>query len=184
MPKEIAVSPIVTKIESFSITNVDTMEEAVALLSLANRELDRLTEDREKITKPMNDALKEVRARYKPAESRLEGGINVLRKLITNYQTLMTAQAQKKQQQIAKKAGRTMSMETAMVKIAAVSEPEQRVITASGSVSFRTVPTYAIEDITKVPYEYLVVDMAKVKKEPKPIPGIKYGSEQQPINRR
>lgn len=185
------IPKIARELESFAITDEATMSQAVSLLSLANKELDRLTTDREKLTKPMNEALKQIRSRYKPAESRLEGAISVLRKLMTLYQTGKTDQALRKAEKIAGRVGAgkgSLKPETAMDKIAEIDTPAIQVKTEAGMVSFRAVTTYEVENIKDVPYEYLEVDMTKVRnafmKQNIRIKGINYSTEQQPINRR
>lgn len=188
MNTEITIPPIALKLETFEITNKETMEQAVHLLSLGNRELDKLTADREKLTKPMNDALKEIRSRYKPAESRLESGIAFLRKLISSYQTDQKALALAKATKIAARVGKgTLKAETAIDKISALATPDERVATGAGSVSFRTVRKFELTNLALVPLEYHELSEAKIKTALKlgvEVPGVRYFDEEVPINRR
>lgn len=174
----------IPKIDTIAITDEKSMQGAVSVLSMLNTALDKLTTDKEKLTKPMNEVLKEIRSRYAPKIGELEDAIAYVRKQMTTYQTEETKRLATIAEQIAEKAGTELTFEEASTEIGALVKPDSQVRTAQGMVSFRTVPTYEVQDITKVPYEYLVVDMAKVKKATAKIPGILYGTEQQAINRR
>lgn len=189
MPKlktttSIVLAPTINEIDTLHITDDKSMTHAVKVLSSLNKELDRIVTDKEKLTKPLNSALKEVRERYKPFESQLEAAIKHVRRQMTEYQTNETERLSLIAENIANEIGESMTFEEASTEIGALRKPDSQVRTEDGMVSFRTVTTYAVQDITKVPYEYLVVDMAKVKKAVGKVPGITYRSEEQPINRR
>lgn len=175
----------VDEIEALTIFDEASMTTAVMVLSKLNTELDRITLDKEKLTKPMNEALKEIRSRYKPFEAKLEDAIAYVRKQMSIYQTEQVETTRMVHEKLAEKAGTDLSLEEASTQIAAITGPEQRVVTNQGSVSFREWPMCEVEDITKVPAAYLEADLSAIKKLlPKKVEGIRYWTEQRPINRK
>lgn len=164
------------------------MEGAVSLLSKLNTELDKLTADREKLTKPMNEALKEIRGRYKPFESQLEAAIKYVRTRMSEYQTLQVEIAEREQARIAESISDGASLETALTELEGVEKPDRQVRTESGMVSFRAVKKWRMSaDGLQVPREYMMLNDDEITKAMRagiPVQGIEYYTEQQPINRR
>lgn len=187
MTKKITLSPKIAEFKPFMITSTEHMEEATASLSLLNKELDRIVTDKEKLTKPMNEALKEVRARYKPFEAQLEDAIRQVRAQMSLYHTQQTEDARIQAEKITNRIGEgkgKIKIETAMNQLANIDTPPATLSSQHGSVSFREVTKCEVKDITKVPYEYLEADLTAIKKQlPLKITGVRYWTEQQPINR-
>ena len=155
------VSPIVTHAQSLVIDSPANLKIAVAALSKLNSYLDRVVEDREKITVPMNAALKEVRAKYKPIESTLETAIELIRGKMSSFQTeLMQAQKAKEAEIASKVEAGTINLETAVAKLDAIEAPAQGVRTDAGLVNFKTVQRLKITIPESIPRIYLVVDEA------------------------
>ncbi len=160
---------------------------ATDILSQLNRELTKLTTDKEKLTKPMNEALKEIRSRYKPFEGKLEAAIAYIREQMSTYQTKALQEAEKKQEAIANKVGTKLTLEQATKKLATINEPEQKIEALNGSVSFKTIKKWRVIDLDKVPRAFLTIDEDVVTENMKagqPIEGIEYYTEQQVVNRR
>lgn len=194
MSKEITieqeVSPLVAKAQAFEITKVEDMPKAVTMLSELNKMLDRITTEKEKVTKPLNEALKAERGRWKPSETILETAIGYMRKSITAYQTeqkrIADAELDKIAARVAPGKG-NLNAPTATAKMDAVEKPEESVTTNAGNVTFRTDKKCEVENITKIPYEYLIPDMVKIRAAMKAgteITGVRYWEEETVINRR
>ena len=182
------VSPIVTHAQSLVIDSPANLKIAVAALSKLNSYLDRVVEDREKITVPMNAALKEVRAKYKPIESTLETAIELIRGKMSSFQTELMQLQKKREAEIAAKieAG-TINLETAVAKLDAIEAPAQGVRTDAGLVNFKTVKRLKITSVEQIPDEYWVVDESAVLEALKKgyiIPGAQIEEVQVPINYR
>lgn len=182
------ISPIVAKAESIIIKDEKSMGEAVELLSTVNQRLDAITKEKETITKPANEILKRERARWKPMETMLESAVSVLRKSISTYQTKAKAKADADAAKITEKvqAGK-ISAPTAIRKMGEIEGPAGKVATGSGSVQFRTEEKFEILDYTKLPWEYLVPDESAIRKAMKEglkLPGVRYYTEEVPVNRR
>lgn len=176
--------------ESMSITSPEQMEEAVALLSELNKANDRIDEEKQKVLRPLLDATNAERARWKPAETHLAAGIAFLRRLITDHQTAKRAEEAAQAAAIAARIAPgkgNLSLETGVAKIDAIEKAPEKVATASGAVSFRTVPKWRVIDESKIPGEFMVPNEALINAEMKAgnsIPGIEYYTEEQVINKR
>lgn len=187
---ETKVTDTVEVIENFKITDDKQMAYASELLSQANREMYRLTADKESLTKPLNKVLNGIRKRYKPAETKLQRAITILRKEIGTYQTQLDEAAEEKRKKISGRVGAgrgKLSIETAGKQLAEVTGPEKKVETASGSISFREDYEILSVDVRKLPEQFIKVDEAGIKKALKAggeVAGVEFKKIKTPINRR
>lgn len=152
------VASLAAGIEKLEIATSKDMESATVLLSNLNKTLDGIVADREKITKPLNESLKEVRSRYKPAETQLSGWIDILRSKIGYYQTEQTRIANAEAEAIAARVGEgkgSFKPETAARKIGEIDAPDVKVETTAGSIRFRTDRVLKITDGQKIK-EYVI----------------------------
>lgn len=184
------IEPLVEQATSFEVTDADTMSKATEFLSELNAHNDRIKETKEKVTKPLNEALKEERARWKPAETILTVAIATMRRKIGLFQTQEKARVAEKEAKIAARVGEgkgKLKVETAIDKMEEIDRPASVVSTQSGTVKFRTTKMCEVEDITKVPYEYLTANMVAIRasmKDNKEIPGVRYWTEETVVNSR
>lgn len=182
------IETLQNKKKNFTITGGPDMVKATEYLSQANQYLDRITTDKEKLTKPINEALKEIRARYKPAELQLSEIISSIRSSMSAYQTL---QANLKKVEEIKLLGKIesgkMSLEKGAQKMSQLHEPETKTVTESGSVRFREDKKLKIVDLSMIPREFLVVNeraLLEALKAGKSVPGAKIELIQTPVNNR
>ena len=155
------VSPLVQKARALVIESAEDMTKSAELLSQCNKYLDAVVEDREKLTKPINQSLKEIRAKYKPTETILETAIVALRQEQSRYQTEMLRKQREEEARIAarvKEGKGNLKLETAVRQIEEIEKPEEVVSTDSGTVKFREQKVLKITDESKVPDEYWVID--------------------------
>lgn len=135
------------------IAGDDDMVLATKSLSLFNTALKELTTEKEKLTKPLNAALKEIRARYKPAEDKLGGFIEKIRDSMSDYQTAETKRADEEAAKIAARVGDgrgKLGVETAARKLGEIAVPVKAIGTNAGAVHFRTDKVLKITDIDKI----------------------------------
>lgn len=192
MTKEIVikkeVSPVLKKAQGIEIKNGDDMKVAVELLSNLNKHLDSVTEEKEKVTKPLNEALKAERGRWKPIETELEEAINSVRSKMISYQTEETRRQKQEEAKIEARVGEgkgKLKFETAIKKIDEIEKAEATVSTDSGVVKFKTVKKFEVMDITMVPKEFLLADEVAIRKEMvsgREVKGVRYYEEQVPLN--
>ena len=182
------ISPIISQANDLKITNGAAMGNAVEMLSKANKLLDRITEERERITKPLNEALKAERSRWKPIETVLNEAIDSIRAKMSSYQTAQIASQRASESKIADKlSSGSISLEKAITKIEGITVPEVKVATEAGSVSFKEVKRFRITDKAKIPLEFMIPDektITEAMRSGEFIEGIEYYTEQVPINRR
>lgn len=193
LKEELVTSNEITKIEKaqrIEIANAEDMKGATALLSELNKANDRIVAEKEKITKPLNEALKVERARWKPAETLLEGAITAIRSKMSAYQSAMIAKQREEEAKIASRIGEgkgKLKMETAIKKIDNVDKPEDKVKTDEGSVTFKTVKKFRIIKIDRIPRVFMMPDEKKIQAQCDAdlvIEGVEFYEEQIVINRR
>lgn len=192
--KEIAIvkkiNPVIEEVKNTKIVSTETMSKGVELLSQLNKFLDKLTEEKEKLTKPLNEALKEVRSRYKPTEDILNSSIASLRAGMSSYQTEQLKIKKEEEEKIAARIGEgkgKLKIETAVEKINNLENIPSRVSSDAGDVKFRTDKKLKITDELKIPRKYLIIDEKLVFSElklGKTIPGAEIELIQTPINNR
>ena|SRR3990167_1297632 len=182
------ISPVVAEAQKLIINSKESLSEAVTFLSKCNKYLDALTADREKLTKPINEALKAIRDRYRSADTMVTEAIDSIRSKMSVYQGEQTRLQKEKEAKIAARLEKgTINIEKAMAKIDAISVPEKEVETKEGSVQFREIKILKIIDEAVIPREYLIVDERKlleVLKAGKTVPGAEIEIKLTPINYR
>lgn len=183
-----SLSPIVDKALSITIKKPEDMVEATTLLSKLNSFNDRIKEEREKVTAPLNEALKAERARWKPAESANLEAIDYIRAEMSRYQTAQIAIQKAKEHAIAEKlTSGKISMDKAVAQIEKVKTPEKTVTTDAGAVQFRETAILKIWDYTMIPNEFMLPDEKKILatlKEGKKVAGCEIEMIQVPVNYR
>ncbi len=187
--------PVADKAAHLVIADGKTMAQAVESLSKLNVYADEVKESRESVTKPMNAALKAVRALYAPLETRLEGAILHIRKEMTRYQTEQKKIADAEADKIAARVGEgkgKFTPETGSRKIAEIDKPDIKVHAETGSVQFIAMKKFEVMDVVMLasaecgssyvlPNEPAIRNAMKLGVE---LPGVRYYEEQVPRNTR
>lgn len=170
------------------IKSQEDLMQATTVLSKLNQALDFLTEQKEKLTKPINTALKEIRARYKEPETILEAKISEVRRLMTEYQTKQMAIQAKKEEKVAEKlANGDISIEKATDAISKLPAVPSKTETEAGSVKFKPVKKFEVMSIGELPIEYHLANESKIRQamgEGIELRGVRYYVEQVPYNSR
>jgi hypothetical protein len=165
---ETEISPIVANTATLTITTEEDKAKASQLLSSLTVYLDRLIADRELITKPINESLKAIRAKYKPLETLLDTSIADIRSKISSYQTEQLRLQRIEEDKIAsrvKEGKGFLKAETAMNKIANMDKPATKLATDEGQISFRTDRVLDIKDMSLIPDEYFVLNETTLLKD-------------------
>lgn len=184
------ITPFVAKAGKITITNSRDMEKASEALSQINQYADQVKKKKEEVTKPLNATLKAIRGWFAPLEDKLEDAIGSIRKEMTSYQTEQKKIADEEERKIAERVGEgkgKLKVETAIRKMDEIERPEDRVETESGSVKFKTVKKFEVIAVRDLPAEYLLADEVKIRKsmlEGKEITGVRYYTEEIPVNSR
>lgn len=158
------VSKAVQAAEALEVKTAEDLPVATELLMKIKKVGKMITDQKETITKPMNEALRSARAFFSPMERQWETAEGMVKKKLLDYQIAQTKIADKKTAVIEKKVeSGKMSFDKAVEKIEAVA-PQKTISTDTGSVQFRKVREVVIENEALIPREYLMLDMAKIKK--------------------
>lgn len=161
------VGPLVKQAKDITIASASDLTNSVEYLSRLNQTRDQWIESKEELTKPINQALKEIRARYKPVEEMLDEAIQAVRDEQSRYHTAEMRRQKEEEAKIANKVAPGkghISVETAIKKIDAIEKVDQKVATTSGSVSFREVQVLKITDEKKIPRQFLIIDESALLK--------------------
>lgn len=140
-----------------------------------------ITEKKELITKPLNQALKEARDMFRPYEETCEETEKIVKQKMVAYQN---EQEKKRREELAKIEAKvekgTMKMETAIKKIENVQEVQTSVQGSTGAISTRILKKVRIADESLLPREYLIPDLKKIEAVAKAgveIPGVEVYEE-------
>jgi len=164
---QLNVTKVATNSLALEIKNEKDMSQATELLSQLNLKASEVKKDKEKLTKPLNTVLKDIRGRYKPMETQLEKGIKHIRSVMGIYQTEKEEQAEAEREKIVARVGQgrgKLKVETAVSKMAEVTGADVKVAGESGSVTFKK--DYEIISVNKreVPEDFLIVDEVGIRK--------------------
>lgn len=187
---EKSLSPVVRKAEELVISDDSSMKSAVELLSHLNRSLDQVTEEKEKVTKPLNEALKVERGRWKPFETMCESAIALVRGKMTSYKKEQDRIAEEKAAKIANRIGEgkgKLKVETAVKKIEEIKTVGKSVASDTGSVKFKKVKKFEVMDVTMLPVEFILADVVAIRakmREGVELPGVRYYEEDEVSNSR
>jgi len=162
-PIKAQVSKAELVVRSLQIKTANDLTAATDILGKIKIVGKQIAEKKESITKPLNEALRNARAFFAPIEAQWNEAERIVKGKMIEYQNAELAKAAKKTEVIEKKveAGK-MSFEKAANKIEAIS-PTKSVEAKTGAIQFRTIKEVVIEDESKLPREYLMPNMAKIR---------------------
>ena len=188
VPFQKKVSALASQVESLEIVDATSMQSGVVILSNMNKYMDSVKEQKEKLTKPINESLKNIRAMFKPLETTYEIAIEALRGKMTKFQTESVAKAKIEEQKIADRVGSGtghLKIETAIKQIEKVETPEKEISTTSGLVQFVETKKFEVTNLAAVPVDYILPNEVAIRnamKLGKEIPGVRYYTEMVPRN--
>jgi len=168
VPFQKKVSALASQVASLEIVDATSMQTGVVILSNMNKYMDDVKEKKETLTKPINTALKNIRAMFKPLEETYQGAIEMLRSKMSTYQTAEVARVREEEAKIAarvKEGKGNLSIDTAVKKMEAIATPEKEVSTLAGLVQFRESKILKVLDINLIPKEYFNLDEARLLKD-------------------
>lgn len=154
---------VTREVPVLAIVDTATLTRATDTLSLLNTYLDKVTAEKERVTRPLNEALRAERSRWKPIETQLEGAIDSIRLKMTEYQTKLINTQKDAQERVAGLvASGEVSLSAGLKKLSKVEVPVDTVTAENGSVSFRAKDTLEIVSRESIPDKYWIVDEALV----------------------
>jgi hypothetical protein len=182
----VAIQPEANKLSTFARTLViktaDGYNEAASFLKSIKGMLGKIEDARTRVTKPLNEALRQVNAQAKDASAPLQTAENQIKRAMIAYsdeqerlrreeQDRAEAAARKERERLeaqARKAEASGKVEKAVAleqRAASVVAPViQREAPKVAGVVTREVWKFSIIDAAAVPREYLMVDETKIRK--------------------
>ena len=166
---EIVKSKVDNAIADVSSIVVKTDEDLTrAALVMTNvKKLQRfITQEKEKVIKPLREATAAARALFAPMEEQVEASIVKLNRAMSDYNDKVEKEKARKEASIAKRAEAGQLLpETAVRKMEELPEIKSNVKTEVGSVTFRKEKKVRIIDENKVPKRFWRIDMVLVRTE-------------------
>ena len=174
--------------QAVEIVDTETLTSATVMLSTLNKHNDAITTEKEKITRPLLDALAVERGRWKPVENQLGAAIEIIRGKMIVYQTNAIKKQNEERIKIADKLeSGSIKTDTALSKLSNMETIDTRIKTDTGSISFSSVKCFEIVDFAKLPDEYKIANEKAIRETLKTkiqIEGIRYFNQNRPVNRR
>lgn len=152
-------------VASLAIIDNDTLTHGANLRTNIKKLEKTITTEKEKMTRPLLDALEVERARWRPAEAKIKEALAIIDKKILAYNDAIEAERKRKEAQIAARVERgTMKAETAVAKLDQLVEAPTNIATENGSISYRVDKVVAITNKALIPQQFLIVDEVAVKR--------------------
>lgn len=169
--KELTVmKTYVTKLENQSnaivIENDTGHRQAVDLVATLKETGSRLKNKKESITKPLNEALRNVRDMFRPIEDQYSSAESIIKGKLLDYTRKVNEEARKKEEALAKRVEKgTMKMETAERKLDTIERVDNTTKGDVGRVSIKKIKKVRIVDESSLPREYLEPNMVLIRKD-------------------
>ena len=149
----------------FEITTNGDYRQVIDLVSRIKALGSKVAEQKESVTKPLNEALKNARNLFQPLEQRLADAEMLAKRKLLEYRKKVELEAAKEEAKITKKmASGKMSLDTALEKIEAVEHVETTVKGETGQLTIRSTRKVRIVDEALIPRDWLVPDMTAIRK--------------------
>ena len=164
---------------------IETKEEYKAAVDLVFRLKEKgskIKNIKESVTKPLNEALRNYRALFAPAEERQEKIEEIVKGKILAHKRKVDELARQEELKIANRVEKgTMRLDTAEKKIENIVRVEQTTRGYVGEVQIRKIKKVRITNEANIPREYLVPDMVAIRRDAlggKEIPGVEVFEEE------
>ena len=146
------------------VTDQKTLSQGIDFLKKIKTTGKIIKAQKEKITKPLNQALKEARDMFRPIESNYLQAERIVKSKILEYNLKEEKKKAEKERKLAARVNRgTMKMETAVKKIEKM--PEIKKEGKVGKVSTRIIKKVVITDEKKLPRKYLIPNQSLIRQD-------------------
>lgn len=161
---ESKVKGMSAQVAELKIKDDEALTTATELLSNVKKLGKWITGEKEKIVKPMREAMNAARRLFAPLEDQVESAEKKIKTEMIAYQTKKEAEQRKKETSIEKRVeSGQLKEETGVRKLGELGEVKSNVQAESGSAAFKKVKAVRVIDKDKVPDEYWIIDMVTVR---------------------
>lgn len=144
------------ELSRFKVNSQPTFEKAAQILKSIKEYKEAVQEQKDKIIKPLNEALKNTREMFAPLEEKILVVEKFMKSEALNYNNKLIEEQKKREAEAQSKIEAGESFEKATKSVARV---EQKV----ASIPTRKVQKLLIEDATLIPRNFLIPDESKIK---------------------
>ena len=166
--KDLLITPIkkdISKVQhaamALSITHKDDLPKATELLGRIKYVGKIIKNRKEEIIRPRLDALASARALFKPLELQYKQAEDVVKTKMLDFYAEQEAKKKKLEDRVDRG---TMRFDTAVAKMGHL-EVDKTVESTSSIITYRTVKEVVVKDEKKIPVEYFVPDMVRIRKD-------------------
>lgn len=182
VPLKAQVSRLENQSESIVISTPEEYNNAVDIVSKLKSVGKEIREKKESMTKPLNEALKNIRSLFAPVEEQFDNAERVLKNKLLAYKKQRDAEVAAEEAKIAARVeSGTMKLETAERKVGAIERVESTTRGKVGEAQIRKIKKVRITDESLIPRQYLVPDMVAIRRDAlggKPIEGVEVYDEE------
>lgn len=146
----------------FTINSQPTFEKAKERLIEIKSIKKVISEKKDSVVKPLNEALKNVRSLFKPVEEKIDVIENYLKDGVLSYQRKLNEEIAKREAEALKKI-KEQEAKGEEVNMDKVVAPIQRVENKIEAIKTRKVKKLRIVDVNLIPRDYLLPDEVKIK---------------------
>lgn len=171
------ISTLESQAKMVDIEGAEDLAKATDIVTKLKDAGSNIKKIKESVTKPLNEALKNVREMFKPVEEQYTVSEKIIKDKILAYSRKVNEEAAIREQKIAESLEKgTIKQETAERKIESLDRVESTTRGSIGSVQFRKIQRVEIIDESLIPRKYLEVNMTAIRRDALSgvnIPGVK-----------
>lgn len=171
------ISTLESQAKMVDIEGAEDLAKATDIVTKLKDAGSNIKKIKESVTKPLNEALKNVREMFKPVEEQYTVSEKIIKDKILAYSRKVNEEAAISEQKIAESLEKgTIKQETAERKIESLDRVESTTRGSIGSVQFRKIQRVEIIDESLIPRKYLEVNMTAIRRDALSgvnIPGVK-----------
>jgi len=157
------VSAVVKGAETLAIETKENLITATDILGKIKLIGKEIKENKERVTKPLNEALRNTRELFRPIEDEWIEAERIVKGKMIDFNEIELEKARKKEEEIIKKAeAGKIDAKEATEKIEAI-VPQKEIKAKKSSIQFRTIKEVIIEDASKLPRKYLTPWMTVIR---------------------
>lgn len=143
---------------NLEIKNENDYNNAIQILKIVNEQKKVIQEKKDKILKPIQEAINQVKELFHPLEVKFEKIDTQLRQAVKDYILKKKELEEKRIQEITKNIKTKEDLEKAL------KENQEITLTNNESSYLRTVKKIEIYDVNAIPRKYLIPDLVEIRK--------------------